>query len=78
MVNELSTKKYVLTQRLSSWELRLGFIKKLRGLSSCQDPHIPPVSVLSGQRTNESVHILNTTDQVTTTTHHVTFSSIAS
>jgi len=37
----------------------------LRGLSSCQDPHIPPLSVPSGQRTNANVYSLNTAKQVT-------------
>ena len=37
----------------------------MRGLSSCQDSHIYPISVLSCQRTNENVYSLNSVNQVT-------------
>ena len=37
----------------------------MRGLSSCQDSHIYPISVLSCQRTNENVYSLNSANQVT-------------
>ena len=36
----------------------------MRGLRICQDPHIPPISVTSGQRTNENMHSLNIAKQV--------------
>ena len=37
----------------------------MRGLSSCQDSHIYPISVLICQRTNENVYSLNSANQVT-------------
>ena len=40
-------------------------LKELRGLSSCQDPHIHPLFASSGQRTNGNVHSLITAKQVT-------------
>ena len=36
----------------------------MRGLSSCQDPHIHPLSVPGGQRTTKNVYSLNTAKQV--------------
>ena len=43
----------------------LGPSKDLGGLHICQDPHMPSLSVLSDQRTNENVHDLGATKQVT-------------
>ena len=42
-----------------------GPSKELRGLSSCQDPHIHYLSALSQQRANKNIHSLNTARQVT-------------
>ena len=50
MNNELSTKKYLLRQHHSFWQTSLGSAKELRGLISCQDSHIPSLSVPSDQR----------------------------
>ena len=36
----------------------------MRGLSSCQDPHIHSIYVPSGQHINENVHLLNAANQV--------------
>ena len=36
----------------------------MRGLSSCQDPHITSLSVPSGQGANENVHDLDAVEQV--------------
>ena len=67
MYNELSTKKYSLRQCqcLASDNPVECPSKELKGLFSCPDPHIHPISVPSGQRTNEHAHILNSANQVT-------------
>merc|ERR1711966_218615 len=36
----------------------------MKGLSSCQNPHIHPISVLGCQRTNENEYSLNSANQV--------------
>ena len=64
VVNELSTKSYSLRQCLSSRQSCLGPSKELRGLSSCQDPHIHSLSALGGQYTNENLFSLNPAKQV--------------
>ena len=65
MVNGLQTKNTHCDYVLTSDNQVQDPSKETRGLSSCQDTPIYPISVLSREHTNKNVYSLNTAKQMT-------------
>ena len=66
VINELLTKKYSPRPCLIASDIQVkSQSKELRGLRSCQDPHIRPLFAFSCQHTNENVCSQNVAEEVT-------------